>query len=131
MKKKRQPKSPDVPTQAEFDVLSVLWRLECATVRQVYEAMGPARGVRYTTVLKIMQLMAAKGLVTRDTSQRSHVYRAATEQQITQRGLIADLVERAFGGSLQQLLLRAVEDQDASPEALAEIRALLDKHEET
>jgi BlaI family transcriptional regulator, penicillinase repressor len=76
-----------LPTDAELAILSVLWRQGECTVREVHEALHPSQGTGYTTVLKLMQLMAQKGLVVRDESQRSHVYRAATAESQTQRRL--------------------------------------------
>jgi predicted transcriptional regulator len=115
-----------LPTDAELAILTVLWRLGPATVRDVHEALHPTQGTGYTTVLKLMQLMAQKGLLARDESQRSHVYRPATTEAQTQRRLLGDLMERAFSGSAGQLVLRALSVKRASPGELAEIRELLD-----
>jgi BlaI family transcriptional regulator, penicillinase repressor len=87
------------------------------------------RGTGYTTVLKLMQSMAAKGLVGRDESRRSHVYHALLDRTVTQRRLVADLLDRAFGGSGRDLVMQALSARRASPDELAEIRALLDKLE--
>ncbi len=116
------------PTDAELAILQVLWQGGAATVRQVHEALG-GRGA-YTTVLKTMQIMAEKGLVLRDTSQRSHVYAPVHSQMKTQGSLVRDLVSRAFGGSTGRLVLRALDEQSADPEELAAIRARLDRLEE-
>lgn len=115
-----------LPTDAELAILAVLWRLGPATVREVHEALHPTQGTGYTTVLKLMQLMAQKGLLLRDESQRSHVYRAASPEAQTQRRLLGDLMDRAFAGSAAQLVQRALSVKRASPEELAEIRELLD-----
>ena len=85
-----------LPTDAELAILNVLWKRGPSTVRDVHEALSPTQGTGYTTVLKLMQLMAQKGLVARDESQRSHVYRAASAEAQTQRRLLGDLMERAF-----------------------------------
>jgi BlaI family penicillinase repressor len=116
-----------LPTDAELAILSVLWRLGPSTVRAVHEQLSPSQGTGYTTVLKLMQLMAQKGLVVRDESQRSHVYRAASAEAHTQKRLIGDLMERAFEGSASQLVLRALSVKRSSPEELEQIRRLLDE----
>jgi predicted transcriptional regulator len=116
-----------LPTDAELAILSVLWRLGPSTVRAVHEQLSPSQGTGYTTVLKLMQLMAQKGLVVRDESQRSHVYRAASAEAQTQKRLLGDLMERAFDGSASQLVLRALSVKRSSPEELEQIRRLLDE----
>ena len=116
-----------LPTDAELAILSVLWRKGPCTVREVHEALHPSQGTGYTTVLKLMQLMAQKGLVVRDESQRSHVYRAASAESQTQGRLVGDLMERAFSGSASQLVLRALSMKRSSPEELEQIRTLLDQ----
>lgn len=116
------------PTDAELAILQVLWEGGPATVRQVHEALG-AHGA-YTTVLKTMQIMAEKGLVLRDTSERSHVYAPVHSQTKTQGSLVRDLVSRAFGGSTGRLVLRALAEEETDPDELAAIRALLDRLEE-
>jgi predicted transcriptional regulator len=116
-----------LPTDAELAILAVLWREGPRTVREVHEELHPSQGTGYTTVLKLMQLMAQKGLVLRDESQRSHVYRAASAEAQTQRRLVGDLMERAFAGSAAQLVQRALSVKRSSPEELQEIRALLDQ----
>lgn len=117
------------PTPAELEILNVLWNTGSATVREVYESLQGERGVGYTTVLKLMQIMADKGLVLRDTTQRSHVYRPAFSRSRLQSGLLDDLIQRAFSGSLQQLLVRALDSRKTSPEELRAIRKLLDENE--
>jgi predicted transcriptional regulator len=119
--------SAPLPTDAELAILGVLWREGPSTVREVHEALHPSQGTGYTTVLKLMQLMAQKGLVARDESQRSHVYRAANAEAQTQGRLLGDLMERAFAGSASQLVLRALSVKRTSPEELQEIRTLLDQ----
>jgi predicted transcriptional regulator len=115
------------PTAGELAILRVLWRVGPATVRRVHEEMG--REVAYTTVLKLLQIMTEKGLVTRDASARSHVYAAAGREESTQRRLIKDLLERAFGGSTSALVLQALSAKRASAEELKEIRKMLDEYE--
>ncbi|ADO69009.1 BlaI/MecI/CopY family transcriptional regulator [Stigmatella aurantiaca] len=115
------------PTDAELAILRVLWKRGPSTVREVHEAFQDGTG--YTTLLKLMQIMTEKGLVVRDESQRAHVYSARVPQQKTQRQLVADLMDRAFGGSPAQLALQALSSKKTSPEELAELRRLLDSLE--
>jgi BlaI family transcriptional regulator, penicillinase repressor len=114
------------PTDAELGILRVLWSRGPSTVRDVAEALG--RHDSYTTILKLLQIMADKGLVTRDQSERSHVYRAALSESQTQKQLVADLLTRAFDGSAAKLVLHALSSGKASAEELAEIRRLIDRH---
>lgn len=116
------------PTDAELAVLRVLWQRGPSTVREVHEELGDQRPVGYTTTLKLMQIMADKGLVIRDESQRSHVYRARTSEEGTQKQLIRDLLDRAFGGSARKLLVQALDAAKASPQEMTEIRKLLDSY---
>jgi BlaI family transcriptional regulator, penicillinase repressor len=114
------------PTKAELDILHVLWERGPSTVREVHETLYGDDGAGYTTALKLMQIMHAKGLVERDDSQRAHVYRALISKQRTQKRYVADMVERLFNGSPSQLVLQALGSQpSASREELREIRALL------
>ncbi len=117
-------RSLPLPTDAELALLHVLWRGGAATVRQVQEGLKQPAG--YTTVLKLLQIMMEKGLVTRDESQRAHVYAAAVKEEKTQRQLVTDLVRRAFGGSARQLVMQALSAERVSAEELAQIRELLD-----
>lgn len=117
------------PTDAELRLLGILWERGPSTVRQVFEAL-PDNDSGYTTVLKMLQIMTEKGLVTRDESQRSHVYRAKQKAEQTQRGLVKDLVRRAFGGATNKLVMQALRSRKVSAEELAEIRELLDELEE-
>lgn len=116
------------PTPAELAILEVLWARGPATVRDVHEALEQ-RGTGYTTVLKLMQIMAGKGLVERDESQRSHVYVPTIAQADVQGRLVDELVDRAFAGSTSALVMRALGHRAASDDELAEIRALLDQLE--
>jgi predicted transcriptional regulator len=119
------------PTDAELAILRVLWERGASTVREVHEVLnrGEPEATGYTTVLKLMQIMTDKGLVQRDESQRAHVYRAHATEQRTQRQLVTDLVERAFGGSSAKLAMQALSARKTSPEELAELRRLLDEME--
>jgi predicted transcriptional regulator len=118
---------PPLPTDAELDILAVLWRLGPSTVREVFEALGKKSG--YTTALKQMQLMHEKGLLVRNERFRSHVYSAGIPQEQTRRQLAGDLLRRAFAGSAANLVLGALEAQPASETDLAEIRRVLKEFE--
>ena len=111
------------PTDAELAILRVLWSRGPSTVRQIAEDMGREAG--YTTILKLLQIMTEKRLVHRDEAARTHIYRAASTQDQTQRQLVTDLLDRAFGGSAAQLVLQALAASKTTPEELAEIRKLL------
>lgn len=115
------------PTDAELQILRVLWEHGPCTVRQVLGHLPDDKRVGYTTVLKIMQVMARKGLVERDESARSHVYRPADTEERTQRQLVRDLLERAFGGSARKLVLQALSEQGTGPEDLMKIRRMLER----
>lgn len=118
------------PTDAELAILGVLWANGPSTVRHVHEALADARETGYTTTLKLMQIMAEKGLVTRDESARTHVYAARISQDDTQRQLVSDLVDRAFGGSATALVLQALSAHPASADELAEIQQLIKDYKE-
>ena len=124
-------KTPDLPrpTDAELDILAILWTRGRCTVREVHEALQGRKPIQYTTVLKLMQIMAEKGLVRRDEEQRAHVYEASRPREWTQRQLAGDLLQRAFGGSAKGLMLGALSAKRASKEELAELRKLLDEYE--
>src|SRR4051812_1607067 len=114
------------PTDAELGILHVLWTRGPSTVRQVSEALGRETG--YTTILKLLQIMAEKQLVTRNETARTHVYEAAFTEDETQRQLVTDLLDRVFNGSSAQLVLQALATKKASPAELAAIRRMLDQH---
>ncbi len=117
------------PTDAELAILRVLWRNGPSTVRQVHEGLASATPTVYTTVLKLLQIMTEKGLVTRDESQRAHVYTTRLPEEETQGQLVGDLLDRAFGGSASRLVMRALASRPASAEELSEIRKMLDELE--
>lgn len=117
------------PTNAELEILRVLWRSGPRTVREVQAALRRDPPTGYTTTLKLLQIMAEKGLVDRDESRRSHVYRARVDESQSQRRLVGELMDRAFGGSAQRLVMQALAARPASAEELAEIRRLLDRLE--
>jgi len=118
------------PTDAELAILRALWERGPSTVREVREQLAHTRPAGYTTVLKMLQIMTEKGLVTRDVSRRTHIYRPRLGEEQTQRQLVRDLLDRAFGGSARKLVLQALATRRASEEELAEIRGLLDRIEE-
>ena len=113
------------PTNGELAILAVLWQEGPCTVREVLEKMAD-REVGYTTVLKLLQIMADKGLVLRDETARSHVYRARGPEAGVKRRLVTDLLDRAFGGSAADLVMHALQSQKASAAELRQIRALVD-----
>ncbi len=112
------------PTDAELAILQVLWEKGPTTVRQVHEALE-ARETGYTTTLKLMQIMAEKGLVSRDESSRTHVYTAKYTRDETQQRLVTDLLDRAFGGSAAALVMQVLSSQQASADELRDIEQLI------
>ena len=119
---------PPKPTNAELEILTVLWSIGPATVREVYNVISRRRPAQYWTVLKFMQIMAEKGLVRRNEKQRAHVYEAARPREWTQRQLAGDLMERAFNGSAKALLVGALSARKASKAELAELEELLEEY---
>lgn len=118
------------PTDAELAILRVLWQLGPSTVRQVHDVLMRERPTAYTTALKLLQIMTEKGLVRRDETDRTHVYHPRLTEEQTQRQLIRDLVDRAFGGSSSKLVLQALATKRASSDELAEIRRMLERGKE-
>jgi len=116
------------PTAAELAILQVLWDRGPSTVRDVHEALSE-RQTGYTTVLKLMQIMAKKGLVRRDDSRKTHIYQVSLPKERTERQLVSDLLERAFRGSAERLVMRALESRRISADELARIKKLLDEQE--
>ena len=115
-----------LPTASELEILQVIWRLGPSTVREVYRELAADRDIGYSTVLKFMQIMTEKGTLVRDERVRPQIYRAARPQRDTQRGIIRDLVSRAFGGSSASLVMQALSDRKSTTEEREQIRALLD-----
>ena len=115
------------PTESELELLRILWEKQPATVREIYDALNEDRPSGYTTVLKLLQIMTAKGLVVRDEANRAHVYRSAVSQDAMQSRLLKDLSVRLFSGSAAQLALHALAMEPASATDLDEIRALLER----
>ena len=136
--RERCPKLPGVdrtaeprPTDVELSILNVLWGHGPGTVREILgrfnEGRRPEAG--YTTILKMLQIMTDKGLTERDDARRPQVYRARLSQEQTQRQLVSDLLERAFGGSAKQLVMQALATRKTSEAELTQIEKLLDKLE--
>src|SRR5688572_20162395 len=118
------------PTDAELAILRVLWERGPSTVRQVHEVLvSRDRPTAYTTALKLLQIMTEKGLVRRDETDRTHVYQARLTEDQTQRQLVRDLLDRAFGGSSSKLVMQALATRPASAEELTQIRELIDGHD--
>jgi predicted transcriptional regulator len=118
--------TPPVPTDTELALLRILWAQGPSTVRAVYDVLSEERDMAYTTVLKMLQVMHDKGLVVRDTSQRSHVYTPVQSEDVVQGQLVTNLLDKAFGGDPGQLVLRALSGRPADADEIAAIRALLD-----
>lgn len=116
-----------IPSNAELEILRILWKRGPSTVRDVHDELRKDKDVGYTTVLKIMQVMADKEIVTRDESERSHVYTPAVEEKSIKRRLVSELLDKAFDGSAAQLVMQALSDKRASPEDIKKIRKLLDE----
>lgn len=114
------------PTDAELEVLQVLWKRGACTVREVYEEVNQARGTAYTTTLKIMQIMYEKGLVTRDDKERSHLYKAKARPVETRRSMVRSFIDRVFAGSAADMVLSALGSGKTSAKDLEKIRALLE-----
>lgn len=121
------PRRSVTPTEAELEILQVLWDRGARTVREVQETLESKRPTGYTTVLKLLQVMYEKSYVTRDESERSHRYSAALTREDVQTQMVQTFIERVFGGSAHQLVMRALGTTNATPEELARIRMLIDK----
>jgi predicted transcriptional regulator len=117
------------PTEAELEILQVIWEHGPSTVRFVNDILSVRKRVGYTTTLKIMQIMSDKNLLVRDTSVKTHIYQAAVSQQKTQQQLIDKLATSAFGGSAMKLVMQALGNKKSTVAELKEIRELLDKLE--
>jgi predicted transcriptional regulator len=122
-------KSTPRPTDAELAILGVLWEKGACTVREVHDALSQTQDTGYTTILKLLQIMTDKGLVVRDESNRAHVYSPRYSEQRTQRQILGDLIDRAFGGSPAKLVMQALSATKASAGELSAIRQLLDQME--
>lgn len=116
------------PTDGELAILRVLWSLGPCTVRQAHEVLNRDRETGYTTVLKMLQIMTEKGLVTREEEGRGHIYQAKLGESQTQKHLVTDLLDKAFQGSALKLVMSALQSKKASKAELEAIRKLLDEH---
>lgn len=125
-----QRKDPPKPTSTELAILRVLWERGPSTVREVYNVLAPSKQIGYTTVLKLLQIMTAKGTVTRNEEARAHVYEARQPAENTKRQLVGDLLQRAFAGSASELMLHALSGKKTSRHEIEEIRRMLDEYEE-
>jgi BlaI family transcriptional regulator, penicillinase repressor len=117
------------PTEGELGILQVLWESGPRSVRDIQQILNQSRPTGYTTVLKLLQIMTDKGLVERDESQRPQIYRPRYSREQTQRQLLRDLMNRAFGGSMKALVLQALATKRSTPEELAAMEKLLDRYE--
>jgi BlaI family transcriptional regulator, penicillinase repressor len=118
------------PTASELEILRVLWECGPSTVREVHEALREKKDLGYTTVLKLLQIMTAKGTVRRNEEQRAHVYEACQPATETKRQLVGDVLQRVFEGSASELMIHALEGRRTSKKELDELRRLLDDYEE-
>ena len=114
------------PTDRELEILQILWRKGPSSVREVNEEMSNRQKTGYTTTLKIMQIMVEKGILVRDDSQFKHVYTPSISEKTTQKRLVRDLLDRAFSGSADTLVMRALSAKKISQEELANIKKILD-----
>jgi|SRR5215831_11702461 predicted transcriptional regulator len=119
------------PTPSELEILQVLWSRGPSTVREVHDTLGATKQIGYTSVLKLMQIMTAKGLVTRSESQRAHVYEAGEPAEKTKQQFATDVLQRVFQGSASELMLHALAGRHSSKEELKELRRMLDEFERT
>jgi predicted transcriptional regulator len=120
---------PPRPTEAELSILKVLWEHGAQSVRDVQRVLNESKPTGYTTVLKLLQIMTEKGLVERDETTRPQIYKSRYSQQQTQRQLLGDLLQRAFGGSVKALVLQALAAKKSTPAELEAIEKLLDRME--
>src|SRR3984957_18386232 len=121
--------TPHKPTASELEILRVLWNRGPSTVREVHESLSEKKDLGYTTVLKLLQIMTAKGTVRRNETQRAHVYEACLPAEETKQQIAGDMLQRVFEGSASQLMMHALAGRRASHEELAEMRRLLDEME--
>ncbi len=122
------PAKDNKPTESELQILEVLWARGPSTVREVFEVIEQTRDVGYTTVLKLMQIMADKELVGRDESRRTHVYKARLTRKRTQKRLVSELIDKAFGGSAAGLIGQALMSRKPGDDELAEIQQLIEQY---
>jgi len=116
-----------LPAERELEILTILWEKGSSTVRAVNEEMDKGRSTGYTTTLKLMQIMHEKKLLVRDETKWPHIYKPAIAEEKTQKQLVGDLLERAFSGSAEKLVMRALSAKKVSAKELARIRKMLDE----
>src|SRR5947209_1035292 len=121
--------TPHKPTASELEILRVLWTRGPSTVREVHESLSEKKELGYTTILKFLQIMTAKGTVRRNETQRAHVYEACLPAEQTKRQIAGDMLERVFEGSASQLMMHALAGAKTSREEIEELRRLLNEHE--
>jgi len=119
-----------IPTEAELAILRVLWSNGASTVRTVHELLGGDSRTRYTTTLKQLQVMTDKELVHRDESERSHIYAASVEEQVTEKSLVSQFLERVLGGSTRKMVMHALDSDTVSDDEIAEIKQMLQRRSE-
>ncbi len=117
------------PTAAELEILSVIWELDAATVREVHEIINARKPTGYTTILKMLQIMNEKGLVERDKANRAHIYRAIIKQNETGKQMLSDVLQKVFGGSALKLVQQVLETETTTAEDLREIRKMIQEAE--
>jgi len=121
---------PPKPTASELEILDILWKRGPSTVREVLDSLNEKKSLGYTGVLKLLQIMAAKGSVRRDETNRAHIYEARRPADQTKRQLAADIMQRVFGGSASQLMMHALAGHRAAPAEIEELRRILDAYED-
>jgi predicted transcriptional regulator len=114
------------PTESELEILQILWEKKSCTVREVHEILGKNKDAGYTTTLKLMQIMHEKGLVARDTSAKTHIYKPLVNQQKTQQHLVSRMIDNVFNGSASRMVMQALGNHKASKEELDAIKQYLD-----
>ena len=120
-------KSPFKPTESELEILQILWEKGDCTVRDVHEIIEQNKVAGYTTTLKLMQIMHEKGLVARDTSSKTHIYRSLVNQEKTQQQLVNKMINNVFNGSASRLVMQALGNHSASQEEINSIKEYLEK----
>src|SRR5580700_1356421 len=120
---------PQKPTASELEILRVLWTRGPSTVREVHDSLQEKKAMGYTSVLKFLQIMTAKGIVRRNETQRAHVYEACLPAEQTKRQFAGDMLQRVFEGSASQLMMHALAGRRASREEIEELRRTLDEYE--
>jgi len=124
-------KSKGTPTESELEILQVLWQLGPSSVRKVNDILNEKREVGYTTTLKIMQIMTEKGLVTRNTESRTHIYHSAVKEQDTQKNLLKSFIDKTYRGSAMSLVLQALGNQEATEKEIEELKQMIDQIEKS